>query len=61
MTSEYLQKNIIIRSHQYRFQKFHSTEHDALHLPDYNRCQMNVGKVPINLYVSFHVITTYGV
>ena len=49
----YLEDNKIIHPHQYGFRKFHSTEYAALHITDYIKYKMDVGKIPINVYLDF--------
>ena len=49
----YLEDNKIIHPHQYGFRKSHSTEYAALHITDYIQYKMDVGKIPINVYLDF--------
>ena len=49
----YLEDNKIIHLHQYGFRKSHSTKYAALHITDYIQYKMNVGKIPINVYLDF--------
>ena len=49
----YLEDNKIIHPHQYGFRKFHSTQYAALHITDYIKYKMDVGKIPINVYLDY--------
>ena len=48
-----MEDNKIIHPHQYGFRKFHSTEYAALHITDYIKYKIDVGKIPINVYLDF--------
>ena len=41
----------MIHPHQYGFRKRHSTEYAALHITDYINYKMDVGKIPVNVYL----------
>ena len=41
----------MIHPHQYGFHKRHSTEYAALHITDYIKYKMDVGKIPVNVYL----------
>ena len=47
----YLEDNKMIHPHQYGFRKRHSTEYAALHITDYIKYKMDVGKIPVNVYL----------
>ena len=47
----YLEDNKIIHPHQYGFRKRHSTEYAALHITDYINYKMDIGKIPVNVYL----------
>ena len=47
----YLEDNKMIHPHQYGFRKRHSTEYAALHITDYINYKMDVGKIPVNVYL----------
>ena len=47
----YLEDNQMIHPHQYGFRKRHSTEYAALHITDYINYKMDVGKIPVNVYL----------
>ena len=51
-----MEDNKIIHRHQYGFRKFHSTEYAALHITDYIKYKMDVGKIPINIYLDFSMV-----
>ena len=46
--------NNLFAIEQYGFRSGHSTELAALHLIDYLTKQMDVGKIPINIYMLIH-------
>ena len=48
-----LRKPRSINDNGYGFRKFHSTEYAALHITDYIKYKMDVGKIPINVYLDF--------
>ena len=47
-----MKDNNLFAIEQYEFQSGHSTELAALHLIDHLSKQMDVGEIPINLYLS---------
>ena len=47
----YLEDNKIIHPHQYGVRRRHSTEYAALHITDYINYKMDVGKIPVNVYL----------
>ena len=47
----YLEDNKIIHPHQYGFRKRHSTEYAARYITDYINYKMDVGKIPVNVYL----------
>ena len=49
----YLENNKIISPSPVRFRKFHPTEYAAFHITDYIKYKMDVGKIPINVYLDF--------
>ena len=50
----YLEDNKKIHPHQYGFRKFDSSEYvAALYVTDYIKHKMDVGKIPINVYLGF--------
>ena len=57
--------NNLFAIEQYGFRSGHSTELAALHLIDYLTKQMDVGEIPINIYILIylkfltHLITLY--
>ena len=50
--TRYLEDNKRINPHQYGFRKHHSTEYVALHITDYINYKIDVGKIPVNVYLN---------
>ena len=48
-----MEDNKIIHPHQHGFRKLHSTEYAALHITDYIKYKMDVGEIPINVYLDY--------
>ena len=47
----YLEDNLMIHPHQYGFRERHSPEYAALYITDYINYKMDVGKIPVNVYL----------
>ena len=52
---DYMTDNNLFAIEQYGFRSGHSTELAALHLIDYLTKQMDVGEIPINIYIHIYI------
>ena len=49
--ADYLEENNLMYKYQYGFLKYYSTEYAALHLLDYLNVEVDVRRIPLNVYI----------